>query len=83
MTRRMTRMSDDNGAAYWFEQSLLHYFDHRMAEHMLWGATKNMGVTSGECTRYARQETIHHFCINCVNWTEQQINNTIDNYMRR
>jgi hypothetical protein len=68
-------------ANYWFEQSLLHYFDHCMSAHMLWGAVNDMGVTSGECVRIARDHTVAHFNINVANVSEQQINDSIDNYL--
>ena len=72
---------DTGLAEYWTEQSLLHYFDHARAAHMLWGACNNMGVTMSECVRIARQETVQRFAMNYVGWSEDQINAAIDNYL--
>jgi hypothetical protein len=72
---------DEGSLAYWFEQSLLYFFDHSRAEHMVWAVSSNMGCTAGECVRYATIDTVDHFSINVLNWTEQQIIASIDNYL--
>ena len=75
-------MKEQHDSGYWLEQSILNYFDHRRAEHMRRCIHEGQGITPNEVAAVAIQETATIFCSNPLDWTEAEIVESIDAYLR-
>jgi len=67
---------------WWTEQSVLHFYDHQCAEHMIWAICNGQGATPSECGKYARQATLQQFKVNYVGWDEDILSTSIDHHVK-
>jgi hypothetical protein len=75
-------MSHTPEEAYWLEQSILNFFDHRRATYMLQATQEGQETTPNELVALAISETVDRFRSNLLNWTEEEIVRSIDAYLK-
>jgi hypothetical protein len=65
-------------AAFWFRQSVVSFFDHRRAEHLLRCTTEGMGITPREVDTLALIDTKDYFRGNHLGWSEAQVAKVVE-----